>query len=233
MSFTVSQPGFSGPFPVLLELLEAGKLPISDVSLGGVADAFVRHVSSGVVPLEEVADFLVVAARLIYLKSRLLLPVLQRDDEEAEAQLLEERLRAYQEFEQVARLLRGRWGVQAMVANPRSVERVQVAPVLAVRSAEVLHQVFQEVLAKLQPFLPPEREALVRVKSVEEVVEEWRARVAKKSVVTLREALAQAPRAEVIVAVMALLQLLQQHEMTITQEEPFGEVWIQGTSVGV
>jgi segregation and condensation protein A len=232
MSFAVAQPNFSGPFPVLLELLEAGKLPISDVSLGDVADAFVRYVSSGEVPLEEVADFLVVAARLIYLKSRLLLPVLRQDDEEEEVRLLEERLRAYQEFEQVARQLRARWGVAYMAANPRRPERLIIAPTLAERSPEVLQVAFVEVLQKISAFLPPAHEALQRVRSVEEEVAEWRARLARTQMVRLRDTLAQAPRAEVVVAVMALLQLFQAHELQIAQEAPFGDVWITSNLQG-
>lgn len=226
MSFTVSQPSFSGPFPVLLELLEAGKLTMSDVSLGNVADAFVRYVSSGAVPLEEVADFLVVAARLIYVKSRLLLPVLQDEGEEEEVQLLEERLRAYQEFEQVARQLRERWGVSMLATNPRQFTRVLVAPELPVRSAEVLHEAMLGVLRSVATLLPPEHEVMPRVRSVEEEVAEWRKRMARTQMVRLRDTLARVPRAEAIVALMALLQLLQAQELTVTQEEPFGDVWI-------
>jgi segregation and condensation protein A len=230
MSFEVSQPSFSGPFPVLLELLEAGKLPVSEVSLGGVADTFVRYLASGAVSVEEMADFLVVAARLIYLKSRLLLPVLADLEEEEEVALLEERLRAYQEFERVAKLLRLTYGVKLMVANPRTSLRVLTVPELEERSAGILIETYREMMSRLKPFLPEDEEQLVRVKTVEEVISEWRNRLGRARVLKLKEVLSQASKAEIVVAVMAILQMLQEHEVSVSQEEPFGEVWIHQLS---
>ncbi|NBS41929.1 hypothetical protein EBS80_04725 [bacterium] len=65
MSYEVALDQFSGPLQLLLELIEAEKLPITEVSLGKVTDDYLKHLNSHEVPAEELADFLVVATRLL------------------------------------------------------------------------------------------------------------------------------------------------------------------------
>src|SRR5688500_7437705 len=68
-------PTFEGPLDVLLRLIERDQLAIADVSLVAVTDQFLRYVESlGSAPAEVLAEFATVAARLILLKSRSLLP---------------------------------------------------------------------------------------------------------------------------------------------------------------
>ena len=74
-AYQVRLPAFEGPLDLLLQLIEREKLDISSISLAQVADQFLTYVRK----LEEIgadtlADFLVVASRLVWIKSRLLLP---------------------------------------------------------------------------------------------------------------------------------------------------------------
>src|SRR4051812_15045342 len=94
---------FSGPLEKLLELIEAQKMDVSEVSMAKVTDDFLKYLETlkdpdsaiAVFPadLRVLADFISIASRLIFLKSKYLLPGLAlSDEEEADIKDLEERL---------------------------------------------------------------------------------------------------------------------------------------------
>ncbi len=92
--FTIKTAAFDGPLDILLTLIEDRKMLISDISLAQVADDFLKFVSTqDSYPIADTAQFLVVAATLVLIKSRALLPVLElTDDEEVDIRDLELRL---------------------------------------------------------------------------------------------------------------------------------------------
>jgi len=91
MSFTVSQEKFSGPLQILLELLDKKELEIKDVALAEIADDYLDYMDRTEVPPEAMADFLVIASRLIYLKSRELMPFLRIEEEDEKIENLGEK----------------------------------------------------------------------------------------------------------------------------------------------
>ena len=109
-TYEVALDVFEGPMDVLLRLIEREQLDITLVSLALVTDQFLEHVSR----LREVtpaslADFLVIAARLLVIKSRVLLPKPEAEPEEDEGDWKEdlaERLREYRRYKQAAASLR-------------------------------------------------------------------------------------------------------------------------------
>src|SRR5919197_695614 len=102
---------FRGPLHTLLDLIERRELPVTRISLVQVADQFLALVQrSAALDLDLTAEFLHVAARLLWLKSLALLPHTDeepRDEEDAEEDL-EARLLAYRRFRDAARLLAAR-----------------------------------------------------------------------------------------------------------------------------
>src|ERR671931_1978950 len=85
---------FDGPLDLLLELVEEKKVDILTVRLGDLADAYLARVRAlPALPAEEVASFLALASRLVFLKARSLLPALAPIVEEEEGET-EEELRA-------------------------------------------------------------------------------------------------------------------------------------------
>ncbi len=110
-TYQVRLPIFEGPLDLLLQLIEREKLDISAISLAQVTDQFLSYVRElEQVQAETLADFLVVAARLVWIKSRLLLPRSSRSTEEEEeedpAEALARQLREYKRFKEVAGALR-------------------------------------------------------------------------------------------------------------------------------
>src|SRR3989338_5388253 len=111
--FNVNTQQYSGPIDKLLELIEGQKLEITRINLAEVTASFLDYVkklgtesTSGVL-----ADFLVVAAKLILIKSKVLLPDLKlTEEEEADIQDLEGRLKIYKEFKRASQHIGELWG---------------------------------------------------------------------------------------------------------------------------
>jgi segregation and condensation protein A len=77
METAVTLEKFQGPLDLLLQLIEKEELPIAEISIAEVTDQYVRYLDTleELFP-EELADFLVIATKLLYLKSKTLLPYL-------------------------------------------------------------------------------------------------------------------------------------------------------------
>src|SRR3989344_3794745 len=104
MTYIMKQEKFEGPMELLLELIEKEKLSISEISLAKVADEYISYVKGlEKIDPEELAEFLVVAAHLMLIKSRSLLPQLKlTEEEEGSIEELEKRLKEYQRLRQLA-----------------------------------------------------------------------------------------------------------------------------------
>ncbi|MDD2646776.1 MAG: ScpA family protein [Patescibacteria group bacterium] len=97
MAYQVSLDKFSGPLDLLLQLIEKNELDIIELSLVNITDEFVKYVETlEEIRPEELADFLVMSARLLFLKSNLLMPGLL--DKEEEPDNLVSQLKIYREY---------------------------------------------------------------------------------------------------------------------------------------
>src|SRR5262249_21388944 len=105
MPISVKTPVYEGPLDLLLELIEKRKLLINDISLAAVAEEYIARVNSmSELPVGETAEFVSLAATLLLIKSRSLLPLLQLSDEESrDIKELEYRLAVYQIIKGAAR----------------------------------------------------------------------------------------------------------------------------------
>ncbi len=102
-AFIVKHDVFEGPIEVLLELIEKRKLFVNDVSLASVTDDFISYIQGKGMHADTVASFLSVAATLILIKARSLLPNLELTTEEAASITdLERRVALYQVISQVS-----------------------------------------------------------------------------------------------------------------------------------
>ncbi|MCX7706865.1 MAG: segregation/condensation protein A, partial [Anaerolineae bacterium] len=108
--YQVQLPVFEGPLDLLLQLIEREKLDISAISVAQVADQFLAHVRQmSEVSADVLADFLVMAVRLVWIKSRLLIPrppEPAEQEEEDPAEALARQLQEYKRFKEAASTLR-------------------------------------------------------------------------------------------------------------------------------
>ncbi|MFA6522465.1 MAG: segregation/condensation protein A [Patescibacteria group bacterium] len=222
MAFTVEQSAFSGPLGLLLELLEQKKLEITEVALASITEAYLDYLNSHEIPSDELADFLLIASRLIYLKSRALLPYLEAEAEE-DAVSLEEQLRVYRLFADAAdRLAAVYSGPLHSFRQPfsrivKSTQEVQFSASQNVNTNSI-HEAFTWILKRLQPFFALREVSMERVKSVEERLREMTSAIASRAKMGFRDVMAGAKsRAEVVVSFMALLELMRRRIVKASQ----------------
>ncbi len=220
---------FEGPLDLLLRLIEREELDITTVALAKVTDQYIAHLQAlPEIPAEELADFLVVAARLLYLKSKMLLPLLHWGEEEEDGDL-ERRLRMYKEYVEAAR------NVQAILSKRRHtyvrekppVEALGFAPpkdLTAARMAEL----FRDVLCRLVPVVKPPEGVIEKTVSIHEKIRHIQDLIAGHTRVSFRSVLEKAEtRAEVIVSFLALLELVKQRHVAVRQPAHFGEIELE------
>jgi len=231
--FQVELPAFRGPLDLLLRVIEQQALDISTLSLARVTEQYLQHLRSGKdIDPDELADFIVVAAKLLWIKSCSLLPRPPAREAPGEEELdpgedLVRRLEEYQVFKAVAVELK-----QMQEDGRRSYSRIAPPPVVPTPrlrpdgvSIEALARAFQEVLKRR----PPEPEPLVEplVVSVAERLAEIEARLHREAAIGFTVLLEEcSSRAEMIVTFLALLELLHQGRARARQPSPFGEILI-------
>ena len=223
-------------YAVKLQLIEREELPISAVSLADVTDQYVEYLEHVSVPAEDLADFLVVAAKLLYIKSRILLPKVPFDLEE-EGISLEEQLRMYKEYLAAAKQLETR------IKEGRFSFGRQKAPLLqgmfsppAGVTPDRLAETFRVVIAALEPIVKLPQAAVARTVSIQERIAHLKDLLAHQSSVSFASFLRSAENTtDVVVSFLALLELIKMRSIRVSQDDVFGEMVIEKgeTPIGV
>lgn len=231
---------FEGPLDLLLHMIEAQELDISVVSLMAVTEQYLKTLNE----LEEIepgalADFLVVASRLLYIKSYHLLPKPRppvEDEEEASGDTLLRQLMEYRRFKEAAATLRAREeaGLRTYIRiapRPEVKRRLDLGNV----DVEALHRALQRVLQRI-PAEPPLPSVKTYSITVAEQLENIRAYLRKEFASNGHIASRGVPfeallsrgvtRLEVIVTFLALLELVKLHEVEVVQDATFGEIYL-------
>lgn len=231
--FSLETPIFQGPLETLLNLIEARKMSISEVSLSEVCDAYLAYVEKlPELPLGETAQFILVASTLLLIKSRTLLPTLELSQEERESvEELERRLARYAIVRKAAKLLRKEWGTQPLVLAKRAPARpATFSP------AETGIAGIKAAALRLVNSLPkPEALAKASVKPVlalEDVIKNLHARL-HTAIRTRWSDLTRnaADRHELIVHFLAVLELVRNGSASVTQDKLFSDITIELESV--
>lgn len=223
MAFTVAQETFSGPLGLLLELLDKNELEIKDVALAKITDDYLAYLDANEVPSEELADFLVIASRLIYIKSRALMPYLRIDEEEEKVTSLEDQLRLYRMFADAANRIQDqysgdRYSFRRPFVKVKRKEQPSFLPAQNITGVS-LRAAFRVMLKRLEPFFALQEASIERVKSVEERLEELRGAITTRASMSFKEVVAGArSKAEVVVSFLALLELVRRQVVKAQQK---------------
>ena len=232
MEFTTEK--FSGPLGLLLSLIESEEMDITEINLAKIADDYVSYVrnSTDINP-EELADFLVVAAKLLYIKSKALLPYLKIEEDDNDQEDLERQLRMYKEFiiasEKIKDLLiqENFLFIPPLNKNRRQLEKkVSFSPPKNVNT-NLLQIEFKRLLAELEKQreerLPEER--LEPKINIEEKIIAIKNLLFAKIKINFSKLLKETTcRTEVIVSFLAVLELAKQQELIFEQAELFSEI---------
>lgn len=234
-TFTVRAGEYEGPLEVLLDLIEKRKLLVNDLSLSRVTDDYIQYVrTSEDFPMEDAANFIAVAATLLLIKSRSLLPELELSGEEEEdVEDLKRRLVVYEKARNAARELGRIFGRTMMV----EVGGRRPEPVFAPsRDLDLvgLAQALKEALKarESQEKLP---EARIRpMISIEEMMDTLHTRVVHALSLSFNEfAGEKKDRVEIIVSFLALLELVKQGAVEADQQGAFKDIQITNAATSV
>lgn len=229
MPFQVTLEKFSGPLQLLLDLIEREELPINEVALAKVTDDYLEHIRMTDVPTEELADFLVVATKLLLIKSRSILPDLTIEEEDDPSKLSAQ-LKMYQEFVKASAFLDEGFR-SARVAFARTKTSLPPAPKFSPPKAFVLAdlpQVFSSILKKLEPFFALKEASMRRVVSVQEKIRQLQDVIRERAQLTFSDMLGKDKRrVDVVVSFLALLELVKLHVVHVAQHTHFGDITIK------
>jgi segregation and condensation protein A len=230
----VKTPVYEGPLDLLLELIEKRKLLINDISLASVADEYIARVNSmDELPVGETADFVALAATLLLIKSRSLLPSLAlTDDESRDIKELEYRLAVYQLIKEASASVRAStknpmlYEGMAEVFAPMFVPDVTLTEESLLKAAHALIQGFPQTVT-----LP--KVSVKKIVSLEEMIVKLQERVASAMRLSFKEFSGHGKRekTEVVVSFLALLELVKQGIIKATQEKKFGDITLESDVV--
>lgn len=228
MAYAVRLEQFEGPLELLLQLIEKEKLDITRVSLASVADQFLEYIAGqGDVPLSHLAQFLSVASRLLLLKSRALLPLLEfTEEEEQSIEDLEWQLREYRKFREISQKLGILFGqTQGAFVRDSFLGASVVFYPPETLSQDTLADAFRSVLGEIPLLEKLEQETIREVVSLEEKMLELRTTLSSRMEMSFRQMTADVEdKLEVIVAFLAILELVKQRFVHAEQSEAFRDI---------
>lgn len=221
---------FEGPLYLLVKMIENEELDIIQVSLAKIADQYIEYIRQAEqISADELSDFLVVAARLLYIKSKALLPYIFPAEED-EGDELEKQLKMYKEYLEATKV------VEAMLAEGKfmfarefdkkalTANKPIFSPPKKVK-AEDLAMIFTDLLNRLRPPEKLKEEKIGHQVSMEEKISHIQTEVAKKIRVSFNRILESAQsKTDVIVSFLAALELMRQCHIILEQEIIFGEI---------
>lgn len=229
-SLTFKTPVFEGPLELLIELVEKRKLLINDISLAEVTDEYIKRVAEMQArSLPNISQFITLAATLLLIKSKSLLPVLElTDDEEEKIEDLESRLRLYQIYRGAGKTVQSTFG-KTVLYSRRFVPPLH--PVFITDSYTTptsLEEAIRRVLQNLpKPEAAKPKAHVKNVISLEEMIERLHERIHKQMNLTFKELTSgHADKGTVIVSFLAVLESVKQGAVLVAQAGRFDDIEI-------
>lgn len=228
--YTVQTPVYEGPLDLLLQLIERAELDITALALAQVTDQYLEYIHQMDVPAEEMSAFLVVAAKLLQIKSEALLPrpPVREAGEENVGEKLVQQLKIYRRFKELANWLEEReargWRTYLRVAKPPRPEArldlagLTLADLLEAAASLVDSNQGKQALGTV--IAPPRITIREKIALVAQILQQ-------QERTTFRALLgSSADRLEIVVTFLAVLELIKRYRVLAQQETLFGEIYI-------
>ncbi len=231
--FSIKTSGFEGPLELLLDLIEQRRLLINDISLAAVTDEYMARVAAMPERISERAQFVLVAATLLLLKSKSLLPALELTQDESQGiDDLEARLALYKIFRDAGADIRAAFGTHILYKRPFAPITEQLFLPDSFTTLSALGEAVARVLTNL-PKTEPEKPqvAVQKVISLEEMMERLSSRISEQFRVSFSVFAQGTDRAETIVSFLAVLELIKQGLIMARQESRFADFSIEREAV--
>ncbi len=243
--YFVHLPAFDGPLDLLLHLIEKRQMEITTISLVEVTDQYLdylRHWEAETLPLANMAAFVSIAARLLFIKSQSLLPHLPQEQEDTElesavamADELQRHLVEYKLTKEIAQILRKReesglqtYGRSGLLAGIEA-QLTWTPPALVGMEVQTLARAFQRLLELQTRNVENGNELMPRARvQVSECIAEVRSHLEMQPSVLLTDVLLHGcSRLVIIVTFIAVLELWKWERIDVRQEELMGPILLE------
>lgn len=221
---------FEGPLDLLLQLIEQQRLDITQLALAHVTEQYIgiMHEAKDAIGLDELADFLVIAAKLLVIKSKALLPYLiwDQDDDEDD---LERQLKIYKEFYEASKVV-GKIISKKHFAFSRekllSAGDIGFQPPKSLTCAK-LAKIYTQFINGLVPWMMLPKGVIKKTINIQQKIQQIRDLIWQKTSARFSDLLKEAKdKTEVVVSFLALLELVKQRTVVVSQETIFEEIQI-------
>jgi segregation and condensation protein A len=229
---------FEGPLDLLLYLIKRDEVDIYDISIERITKQYLEYMEAfQVLNIDVAGEFIVMAANLLYIKSRMLLPrhqqMAEEDAEEDDPRWeLIRQLIEYKKFKEAAGMLRNREAMQDHLF-PRFPVVPELGPADNLLVEEVgifdLINAFQKILKRLDKNKPEDlREIFEENFTVGDKIDYLLKVTSQGIAVRFEECFAESSsRAEIVVTFLAMLELIRLKQIRVRQENSFAEIWIE------
>jgi segregation and condensation protein A len=255
MDYQLTLENFSGPLEKLLELIEAQKMDVGEVSMAKVTDDFLKYLETlktsnllaaaseeaGLdvfrADLRVLADFISVASRLIFLKSKYLLPGLSLSDEdEADIKDLEDRLKRYQDLKPALRHLNALWAERhTSYSRPYFLGRGGAGLVEGQTvfypagnvSAETMHGALGRIFDSIKTVEMETETIKEKIVTLEEKISEVLGRIQKEGDTHFKNLSGDKSRGEMVILFLAVLHLAREQLVLLEQMDNFSDIIVK------
>ncbi|WFR60037.1 segregation/condensation protein A [Anaerocolumna sp. AGMB13025] len=246
MSIPVKLEAFEGPLDLLLHLIDKNKVNIHDIPIAIITEQYLEYIQlMETKNLDIMSEFLVMAATLINIKSKMLLPKDETREEEEQdpRQELVERLLEYKMYKYISLDLKDRELDAAKIlfkeaTIPKEIadykEEIDTAGLLSDLTLAKLHKIFESVVKKQVDKIDPIRSKFGKIEKEESNLSEkilaiQQYGIAHKTFSFRKLLQAQSGKMEVIVTFLGVLELIKVGQIVITQHTVFDDIIITFT----
>ncbi len=231
LDYQIKLESFEGPLELLLDLIEKRKLFINEISLASIADDYIAHLRSfEKLPVDFVSNFLIVASTLILIKSKSLLPTLSLTSEETQdIHELENRLRELKQVRELAVHVKKLFGAEISFPKGQSrIREVVFSPTEEIKTQSIFDSM-RDVIARFPNKITLPKILVRKVVSLEEVMSRLVDRITANLKMSFREfaGVGKEERIMVIVSFLAMLELVKQGVIAVTQESHGSDIHME------
>ena len=226
--FNVRANSFEGPLELLLELVEKRKFLINDISLAMVTDEYIRTISElEKKSMHHISQFILIAATLLLIKSKSLLPVLTITEEEEDSiEDLENKLKYYQIFRDAGLQVQDNFGKKPQFERQEIFSEILFHPD-SYCTVKGLHHSMLSVLNALPEEKPKKTVAVKNIISLEEMINTLKSRVEKELTLSFKKiTMTEKEKKAIAVSFLAILELFKQGHVILRQQGTFHDIEI-------
>ncbi len=244
MGIDVKLEAFEGPLDLLLHLIEKNKIDIYDIPVAEITDQYMEYINEfKTADLDVMSDFLLVAAQLINIKSRMLLPVTEKEDTESvdPREELVKRLLEYKMYKYSAEILKDKNNNAAVIffkesTIPKEVSEYERKPeigeIIGDLTLSRLHDIFNFVIKKQTDKRDPIRSSFGKIEketvSLSDYVRELQSYSRTNRHFSFKQFLmGRATRLQVVVSFLAVLELMKIGVIKAVQEDNSSDIFIE------